>query len=325
MKVLICNRPGGAFGYISDGWANALRDKGHQVARWDGHDSSWVDFNPDLYIGCSGHKQPILKNRGNCRVAIHVNPFGPTDIPGINESAENIQWTCEQKPDAVFGYGHENDRLLWSYWESHHGIKWVPMACAADRTIFKSVTPHDEKDLDIVYLGGRWRYKAQTIDKYLLPALRKAKEEEQISYCVRGWGEWPGYINQGILPEDQANEFLNRGRVAPCISEQHSHQYGIDIPERMFKAPLCGALIIHDPVPTVRDFVKSAIIAVNADNFYDLIRHYCLNESERLEVVEKQRQEILDEHTYHHRISSLFSAVGFNNEAMEMVADGDNI
>lgn len=319
MKILICNRPGGAFGYISDGWANALRSKDHVVARWDGHEGSWRDFNPDLYIGCSGHKQPIPQDRGDCQVAIHVNPYGPTDIPGINESAENISWTKSHNPDSVFGYGHEKDRLLWSYWESHQGIKWVPMACAADATIFKSVTSHDDKDIDVVYLGGRWRYKGQTIDKYLLPALKKAQEEEQMTYSVRGWGDWPGNICEGILPEDESNSFLNRGRIAPCIAEQHTHQYGIDIPERMFKVALCGALIVHDPVPTVRNFLESAIVSVNADNFYDLIRHYHHNEDERREVVKKQQQEILDKHTYHHRMSTLLAAMGFDDESKRML------
>lgn len=319
MKVLICNRPGGAFGYISDGWANALRDKGHIIARWDGHEKSWADFDPDLYIGCSGHKQPIVSDRGKCKIAIHVNPYGPTDIPGINESTGNISWTASHKPDAVFGYGHEEDRLLWSNWENHHGINWVPMACAADTTIYKTTTAHQDKELDIVYLGGRWTYKGQTIDRFLLPALNKAKKEEKMSYSVRGWGDWPNGVCGGILPEDESNQFLNQGRIAPCISEQHTHQFGIDIPERMFKVALCGAMIIHDPVPTVRNFLNSAIVSVNADNFYDLIRHYHHNEDERVEIVEQQKQEILSKHTYHHRISVLLSALGFEDESKGMV------
>jgi len=28
MKILLPNRPGGAFGFITDGWFNALRDVG---------------------------------------------------------------------------------------------------------------------------------------------------------------------------------------------------------------------------------------------------------------------------------------------------------
>jgi hypothetical protein len=186
MRVLLVHRPGGAFGYITDGWINALRDKGHRVQRWDGNENSWHDFGPDLYIGCSGHKQPIPPRR-NCKIAIHVNPYGPVAIEGINESEANIRWTINQRPDAVFGYGQEEDRLLWSYWTQRHGCRWVPMPTAGDRTVFKQSLDDSQKLYDVVYLGGRWPYKGLTIDSFLLPVLR----HQDISFKLYGWGDWP--------------------------------------------------------------------------------------------------------------------------------------
>lgn len=319
MKVLLCHRPGGAFGYISDGWINALRDRGHDVRRWDGMENTWHEFGPDLYLGCSGHKQPIPPNRGGSKVAIHVNPHGPIQIEGINESEENIRWTLNQKPDAVFGYGHEEDRLLWSNWTNQHGVPWVPMPCAGDRVIFHDDVAPNDRPLDIVYLGGRWKYKGQTIDAYLIPALKKNASEHGIKYSVRGWGEWPAGICGGILPEDQANAFLNSGRVGPCIAEMHTHQYGIDVPERAFKVALCGTLAIHDPIPTIKRFIPSAVVAQNVPNFIDLCRHYSKEENERLEMVRKQKAEVLAAHTYHHRMSTMFAALGFDQAAKEML------
>lgn len=319
MRVLLVNRPGGAFGYITDGWLNALRDRGHEVRRWDGLENSWREFSPDIYCGASGHKQPIPPNRGDCKVAIHVNPLGPVDIDGINENEENIRWTLNQKPDAVFGYGHEEDRLLWSGWASQHGIPWVPMPCAGDRIIFREVTPAADRPFDMVYLGGRWKYKGQTIDAYLLTALRNNAAEHNITYSVRGWGEWPNGICSGIVPEDEANKFLNSGRVGPCIAELHTHQYGIDVPERVFKLALCGTLAIHDPVPTIKRFMPSSIVAQNVPNFIDLCRHYSQNEEERVEKLKQVRDEVLAAHTYHHRMQTLFAALGFAEAAKGMV------
>ena len=103
MKIMLCHRPEGAFGYITDGWQNALHDRGYEVRRWDGDASSWREYQPDLYIGCSGHKQPIPSNRNECQVAIHVNPCGPVNIDGINESQDNINWVVDQKPDLYLG------------------------------------------------------------------------------------------------------------------------------------------------------------------------------------------------------------------------------
>lgn len=315
MRILFCHRPGGAFGYITDGMVNALRSKGHIVARWDGLEDSWRNFGPDIYCGASGHKQPIPPKK-NCKIAIHVNPYGPVTIPGINESDENIRWTLAQKPDVVFGYGHEEDRILWTYWTSKHGIEWVPLPTAGDKTIFK-VMPGVEKKFDLVYLGGKWAYKGITIDAYLMPLLR----EKKLSYKLHGWGEWPAGVTSGILAEDQACQFLNSGRIAPCIAEQHTHAHGLDIPERAFKVALCGALIVHDPTLALRRMIPSAIIASNPAQFKEYCYHFNKNEPERAKLVEKQRQEVLSNHTYHHRLSGLLRSLGFVEEAHNMLKE----
>lgn len=317
MKVLLCNRPGGAFGYITDGWANALRDKGHKVQRYDGNENSWHDFAPDLYIGCSGHKQ-LIPPRRNCKVAIHVNPYGPVNIQGINESEQNIRWTLNQKPDAVFGYGHEEDRLLWSNWTQKHGVPWVPMPTAGDRVIFKQVRPLSDRPLDVVYLGGRWAYKGLTIDAYLVPLLLK----NEVTYKLHGWGDWQPGLCSGMLAEDKANDFLNMGKIGPCISEQHTHSHGIDIPERAFKVALCGTLVVHDAAVSIKRMIPSALVAHNPEQFQEYVRHYSRPDTqvERMELVAKQRNEVLSAHTYHHRLAGLFAALGLNDDAAKMLA-----
>lgn len=317
MKVLLCNRPSGAFGYITDGWANALRDKGHKVQRWDGNENSWASFAPDLYCGASGHKQPIPPRR-NCKIAIHVNPYGPVDIQGINESQENIRWTLNQKPDAVFGYGQESDRLLWSYWTQRHNIPWVPMPTAGDRIVFKQTRPLSDRPLDVVYLGGRWAYKGLTIDSYLVPLL----ESKEVSYKLHGWGDWQPGLCSGVLADDKACDFLNSGKIGPCISEQHTHSYGIDIPERAFKIALCGALVVHDAALSIKQLIPSALVAHNSEQFQQYIRYFSRpdKQMERMGLVAQQCAEVLSGHTYHHRMSTLFASLGLVGEAAKMLA-----
>lgn len=316
MKVLLCHRPGGAFAYITDGWLHALRDRGHTVDRWDGDLGSWNRFDPDLYIGCSGHRQPIPPKR-RAKIAIHVNPYGPVDLGGINEPEAAIRWTLTQKPDAVFGYGHEDDRLLWSYWPQKHGIPWVPMPTAADRMVFRQTAPLEGRPYDVVYLGGRWAYKGRTIDAYLVPILKSG----EVSYKLHGWGDWQPGLCSGPLAEDGASSFLNSGRVGPCISEEHTHTWGIDIPERAFKVAACGALVVHDATATIRRMIPSALIASSPQSFRDLVVHYSRpqNEAERMELVNRQQQEVLSAHTYHHRMATLLSGMGFKVESDNML------
>jgi len=313
VKILICHRPSGAFGYISDGWINALRDKGHVVQRWDGHEQSWRAFGPQLYVGCSGHRQPIPP-RHAAQIAIHVNPYGPVNIGGINESDEAIRWTLNQKPHAVFGYGQEQDRLLWSYWTSKHGIPWVPMPTAGDRTVYRETTT--DKTYDAVYLGGRWPYKAKTIDAYLMPAI------EGLNYKIHGWGDWPAGISSGELSDDQVAGFLSSGKIGPCISEQHTHSHGIDIPERAFKVALCGGVVVHDAALSLKSMIPNALIAANPSNFRDICHLYCQPSSEeaRIELAAQQKAEVLAAHTYHHRMAALLAALGHSEEAKGMLA-----
>jgi len=316
MRVLLSHKVGGAFWFITEGCRNALQDKGHQVERWDGNAASWDAFDPDLYIGCSGHRQPIPASRGKCKIAIHVNPFGPVNIPGINEGVDSIKWVTEQKPDAVFGYGDEDDRLLWSYWEARRNIPWVPMPTAADRIVFNQITGTHNRHLDVVYLGGRWPYKAKTIDAFLFPVLNSG-----LKCRVHGWGEWPNNLCSGGINDERANEFLNSGKLGPCIAEQHTHDYGIDIPERAFKVAVCGTVVIHDSVPAIKRYIPSAIVARNPSEYLEMCLYYARgeNEAERIELAGKQQSEVFSAHTYHHRMAALFKSVGFVDDSERMV------
>lgn len=315
MKIFLTNRPFGAYGYVSDGWHNCLREQGHNVRRWDGSIQSWDRFKPDLYIGCSAHKQPIPERR-TAKVAIHVNPYGSVIIPGISEDVGNINWTIEQKPDVVFGFGFESDRNFWSYWTKKHNIPWVPLPTAGDKTLFSDLSQN--REYDIVYLGGRWQYKAPTMDVYLIPLLR----DTRINYKLHGWGEWPDGLCDGPLAENQVVRFLNNGRVGPCVSERHTQHYGIDIPERVWKLALCGTLVIHDPVPGLGEHFNLAVIAENPEQYRELCVQYSRlsNKTKRAKLVNDQKKEVMSRHTYHHRLADLFRALGFVKEARQMLS-----
>jgi hypothetical protein len=313
MRVLICHRPGGAFGFISDSWINAMSMvPSIQVKRWDGKQGSWDNFRPDLYMGCSGHRQPIpaKSRRNSCKVVIHVNPYGPIKVqPNINEPQEAINWVKKQDPDAVFGYGLEKDRKYWSYWDRDN-IPWIPMACAGDATLFN---PHSgSHDKDIVYLGGRWDYKAKSIDPYLLPVLR----DRSLSHIVCGWGKWPSDLAVSQAPDSQVPSILSSAKIGPCIAEPHSIRYGIDIPERVFKVALSGTIAIHDPVANLSDALESVPVASSPDDYHEKIKSLALSKPGTIATrARKQYNEVFGKHTYHHRLSGMFMSLGLNNES----------
>lgn len=307
-KVLVCHRPGGAFAYISDGWVNALNDSGHIAKRWTGNVTDWNEFDPDLYIGCSSHRQPVPSVR-RALVAIHVNPFGPIDIPGIMESQDSIDWVKSVKADAVFGYAHESDRPMWSHWTSRLAIPFCPMATAGDLTLYQDLQA--ERSVDIVYVGGRWGYKAKTIDQFLFPVLREH------NYSLAGWGDWPDWVKARSIDDGDVNAFFNLGKVAPCISEYHTHTHGIDLPERMWKTILAGCLPIHDTAKNVRKYLPSVPTADNPKMFSDFVRYFVKSDDERRLLVVRLKKELYDGwHTYHHRVANLLLVLGLDGQAL---------
>lgn len=313
MKILVTHRPGGAFGFITDSWINCLVDKGHTVKRWNGTLESWNEFDPDLYVGSSGHKQPIPKNRRSL-VALHVNPYCPMEINGINEPPESIEWVKNIGPDIVFGYGFDDDKIYWKHWTEKLGIKWCPMPTAGDKTIYKNL--NIDRTFDIVYIGGRWNYKATSIDKYLLNACDNLKDK---NIYIGGWGDWPNGMVRGIVSDEDVPVLFNQAKVCPCISEPHTQAHGFDLPERFFKVALCGSLPVHDPVPTLRRIIPNIIMAKSPAEYLELCRYYINNDSDRIKTASDISRHVLNNHTYHHRFSRLFSELGLSSESSNML------
>lgn len=317
MRILLTHKPGGAFGFITESWLNALKDKNHAVLRWDGTSKSWFDFEPDLYIGCSGHKQNIPPNHKS-KIAIHVNPYGPISVKGIDESQANINWVTSVKPTVVFGYGFDDDKIFWQYWTTKLGIPWCPMPTAGDKTIFKITNQLSDRKNDLVYVGGRWGYKATSIDAYLLPTINYLNTNKFKSH-IYGWGEWPDRTSRGIITDEEVVKVFNDAKIAPCISEPHTQKYGFDLPERIFKTSLCGLLPIHDPVPTLRRLLPDLPMAKNPKEYQELCNHYLHFENERVKLASKINEHVLNNHTYHHRLSRLFREIGFVEESKSML------
>jgi len=305
------------FFFITKGFLNAFNDIGVEAKYWDGDQKSWFDFDPDLYCGASGHRQNIPLNRGKCKVAVHVNPFGVQLKPlfgvDINEPRHAIDWTAKQKPDAVFGYGLQQDAK--TYWKNWSDIApFVGCPTAGDVTEY--YPQKEDCDYKVAFLGGRWGYKGHNINKWLLPSIYKLGNK----IAIKGWGGWQEVKQyHGVLPEsDSGRVFLSSALVGPCVCEPHTSDYGIDIPERFFKVALCGALPIMDNVVGFDRYCDNYVMASNPNDYYTKILNYSSNpdyieEGKRLAA--KIREEVLKKHTYHHRMRDLCLAVGFDDIA----------
>ena len=325
LRILCCNPDGGAFFYITKGWENAFKALGHDFKRWDGKDSMLRSYRPNLYLGCSGWRQNFpewAKNQFGTKIGIHVNPWGTVVLkanpgePNINEPQGAKDWTIQQKPDFVYGYANQFDmNRMWNYWTEKAGIPVVPMPTAGDSTVYQPTNPDPTFSCQIGFVGGYWPYKSININKFLMPVLNKYDSQ------IYGWGGWkhPKYKGR-IQNEGDVNKLFSTAKICPSITEPHTTRYGIDIPERMFKVPLGGGFTICDPVVNLDKYVDPKIFptAANPQTYMSLIEHYLNHPAERMELKSKQRDYILKNHTYFHRIKGFLSASGYDQYLTEI-------
>jgi hypothetical protein len=307
MKILFTHKPFGAYGFISESWMNCCEQMGIEVRRWDGEIDSWRAFDPDVYIGYSGHRQPIPPPGPGRRakIAVHVNPIPPTGLTStVDEHPGTVGWVAEQSPDVIFGYAHEHDRRWWAGWRAKVACPFVPMATAGDITLYRP-RPALAGTVNATYVGGYWPYKARSIDQFLLPVA------DRIGLRIHGWGDWPRPV--GGVTDEQVPLLLAAAKVGPCISEPHTHAIGIDLPERVFKVVLSGAIAVHDPALNVGLVLPTLPVASTADAYLALCESVlAMTEQARRDLSRQLIGEVLNGHSYHHRLARLLAALGFD-------------
>ena len=319
LRVLCANPPGGAFYHITEAWGNAFRACGFKFEKWDGTKESWKRFKPDIYLGCSGHRQSIpqdLRKDFGTRVGIHCNPYGSVRLDrvhgnDINEPQGAIKWIVANKPDFVFGYGLQEDaETYWSNYEQMHHIPWYGIPSAGDMVHYYP-DPDDDFNCEIGYVGGRWAYKACNLDTYLIPALKSHK------YCLFGWGGWKGFKFRP-LPHgtDIDRKLFSSAKISPSVCEPHTSIYCIDWPERIFKVPLCGGFTISDRIKGFDKYLppETFPMASDPEEYLQLIEHYLSNEQERKDLSARQHDYVLRHHTYFERIKIFLKAAGFGDK-----------
>jgi spore maturation protein CgeB len=110
--------------------------------------------------------------------------------------------------------------------------------------------------------------------------------------------------------EDEAHIYASSA-VSINVHEEYQRRFGGDCNERTFKVPLCGGFEITDDVACIRKYFKAGEEIVVADgerDFLDKVEHYLRHPEERLPIVEKGRERVLREHTYHDRVARLLGA-----------------
>lgn len=326
MKILICNikYPAGATYYWHDDIINTLKRLGHTVEKYKNNLDHWFEFKPDLYIGihCFIEKIPDRKKREKCKILMGVNfsknvftdeMFKKYDYirQNYNIYKRNNEWIKQVKPDTIFTWSHENlTKICYNKWLELYP-NCIDTIQAGNPFIYNKKDKNDY--FDFGYVGGRWSYKAIIINKLFLPILNKFNKFEIYGSGWDGIKNYKGPIGKNGSKEEECN-FYNKCKIVPCFTEPHTITHGVDLPDRLYKASLCGALVIHNDVYKIKEVFPDIITFKTSQELENLIQYYLKNEIERIKLAEKQRKHILNNHTYLHRFKKLFNILNLEDE-----------
>ena len=313
--VLCCGPDGGAFKFYTEGIGNAFRELGIVFEQWDGKDEAVIKkLQPRIYLACSEawrHTYPAwARKEFGTKIIVHANPFGSVKVgsvdggPTIDAKEHDIKWVLAQEPHLIICYAANDDVLksYFNFWTERYGIKVLALPLAADHVTYGMGAELEQYKFDVGWIGGMWPYKQKMMDKYLVPLRDKHK-------C--GFYGWNDAWGMGPISNEESKHLFRSCKICPSISEPHSVEHPVDLPERVYKVPCAGGFTIHTPTKVIAAMGLSSVIPVadGVGDWFEKIQYYLTHEAERQQLADLQRKAILGAHTYLHRIRPLIQEI----------------
>lgn len=327
MKIALTIPTVGAGRWCWQGWANAFEFFGHEVHNLNLFPDTVVDKDTDLVICTTSQPRDDIrewrKNNPSKKLALNVLAWTDEDLPlinnaGVQASEGNRDYAWELRPDLVFAqYSPKWRERLLKKWEDL-GFRLGSMEMAADAVVYPFETDEPAFNPDVFYVGGRWAYKAQNLDVWLMPVLNRF-----VNKVIVGRG-WP-FLTQN-MDERAVGMHLHNAKVVPNMHEPHSTIGGYDVVERVFKTLYCGGLCITDSVAEMFDgfgFENEVhlLAAQSPDEYMEFITHAVENfNTPHFNMMRGHGQEFVAlNHTYFNRVANLLFDLEIQPEYDEAV------
>jgi glycosyltransferase involved in cell wall biosynthesis len=331
LKILISNDGMHAMYFIRLGYARVLASLGHEVVMWDiskkPTNDAFDEFEPHIFIGQTYNVDRVLyraiADRPHLKVVMKASDWGnfPIDLKKYpvlvarDDEKEMILRLREEcgKPNYLEIHYHENVvPQTHSEWIKN-GIPTVSQLSAADIFEFRNGKFDERFRSDLTFIGGYWPYKAQVLDKYLLPLCKTS-----LNVKIFGNAVWPVPQYCGLIGEKYTAAALASAKICPNLHEPHSQVYGYDIIERPFKLLSNKCFVVSDYVEGLVDILPEGIIyAASPEAFKEKIFQYLEDERARKACAEIGYNAVMAGHTYFHRVADMLGRLGLEDEAYE--------
>jgi spore maturation protein CgeB len=263
-----------------------------------------LNKKPDIVIVTGGHR--IMQNTVKALKKKNIETIlwtidAPIDFEPIVDAARHY--------DHIFCQGTEAIKLLEM--AGIKGARWLPMACDPD--IHHAVKMTDEERVevsrDVVFIGSYYPNRAELFSKLT-------------SFDLAIWG--PGWdklepsstLRKHIMGTHTTPEqWLKIYSAAKIVLATHYRDQEGRFPvyqasPRVFEVLACGAFLISDRQKDVlalfgegRHFVSFK----SPNDLVDKVRYFLDRPTERNLIAKQGQEETLKDHTYVHRVMTLFS------------------
>jgi len=331
MKILISGYHNPHFITITEYIERAIRTLGHELCVFDDRQHiipgrlrkqiQWLSVldlhcinqqfksialhkKPDIIIVTGGHRimpETIKTLKGKNIEIILWTIDAPIDFQPIIDVARHY--------DHVFCQGTEAIELLEK--TGIKGARWIPMACDPDLHHPVALTDKDFSELshDVVFVGSYYPNRAELFSRLT-------------SFDLAIWG--PGWdqlestssLRKHIMgAHTTPSQWLKIYSAAKIVLATHYQNPEGRFPvyqasPRIFEVLACGAFLLSDRQKDVLDLFedgKHLVCFESPDDLVSKVRYFLNHPSERHLIAKQGQEEVLKNHTYIHRIKTLFS------------------
>ena len=291
MKIYI-KRPSiqGAWMWITKGYVQAWESLGFEVVYYDLIEEIPTDGEYDLMArdwdlkGTKGMKAIEAARRVYFFAQPNEFPLPWGAHPNFHSQCTDTAINKINKLDNVYLWSFGNRGPYHSKWKK---VNTIPLAFDS---INYSSSYAQEHDFDVCFVGG-WANNG--FDE---------KRKIMLEYFghFKGSGLKCGFFINKNITHEQENSILYSSKVAINIHDAYQRLLGLDTNERTFKALGATGILVSDNIGQIKDLALSAILTESPKEMVEAAKRYVFDMSreEREEIKTKNRDNILQKHTY---------------------------
>jgi hypothetical protein len=331
MRILIANDNKNAHSFIRSAFSKALAVSGHETILWNTWQKPVYDAfdeaNPDLFFGQGYNLTPAfvkcIEERPDMSLVLRVSDWSKfndeldkTVYPVLTASKKEIQFMkhIQTLPNKLVVHSHHHENWIKETHENWltDGFDLYSFKNFADLFEYTNGEYQKELECDLSFIGGYWGYKAQNLDKYIMPLC-----EPDRNYKIRIFGNqhWATAKYCGFLPDEQAKHILKSTKVCLSVHEPHSTKLGYDIVTRPYNLMINKCFFVSDYVEGLKIDFPECITAKNPEEYEKLIQYYLNNQAEKnnIDILYKR---VLEKHTAFERLVDIFNKLNLDTKSL---------